>query len=250
MEPDLAAEKVLDDLDIHHVDIIKNHLESIVWYRRQALVTYEPLHGAEARLCTIGDRAIIRISDQISFVERRRFGIAHELGHLELHSSSSIHIDKNLSPHRLQKKEREANKFASSLLMPSRFFLPEITGTPRLETVEKLKNLFFTSWTATALRLIDLCSEPMAVVYANNRKILWSKESESLKEMGIKVKKSGDLHIQSVACDVTDKVRLPHRVREEFWISSQSTRIACHVSEHSWHLGNGKKLTLLRWDRL
>jgi Zn-dependent peptidase ImmA (M78 family) len=194
MSPKDAAEQVLNDLSIASLDVLKDNLESIVWYRRRALIKYEPLDGAEARLCVMGDRAIIRISDKIKYLPRKRFGIAHELGHLELHTSSGIHFDKNLDAYRKREKEREANEFASAFLMPKRFFLPKITETPRLEMVEELKDLFWTSWTATAIRLIDLCPLPMAVVYSENYKVSWSKENKILKGLGIQVQKSGRLN--------------------------------------------------------
>jgi Zn-dependent peptidase ImmA (M78 family) len=62
---------------------------------------------------------------------RQRFSIAHELGHLLLHASSgsqleaSIHLDKHtfyrnpLSSKGIDEQEKEANRFAAELLMPS-----------------------------------------------------------------------------------------------------------------------------------
>jgi len=63
---------------------------------------------------------------------RQRFTIAHELGHLELHSemiTSTVHVDKSFpalmrdqnSATGTEKIEIEANQFASELLMPLAF---------------------------------------------------------------------------------------------------------------------------------
>lgn len=58
---------------------------------------------------------------------RRRFSLAHEIGHFILHHKSNksdhLFLDKSLSlytrkDHHSDKKEREANEFAASLLMP------------------------------------------------------------------------------------------------------------------------------------
>ena len=248
MKPDLAANQVLDDLGINDIAVLRDHLEDIVWYRRKALVTYEALEGAEARLCVLGERAIIRISDKIKFEERKRFGIAHEFGHLELHSPSIIHSDKTLNIRRSQRKEIEANQFASALLMPDKFFISEIRRKPRLDTIERLKKQFATSWTATAIRLVNLCTEPVAIVYSNGQKILWSRQNSYVRDLGIAIKGSGSLNVRTVACDVDSQVILPHQTKEEFWTISRRSRNTSRVNEHSWLIGRNKKLTLLRWD--
>ena len=56
---------------------------------------------------------------------RRRFTIAHELGHLFLHSSKTVNYETSLLMFRdgrstdgSDPKEREANRFAAELLMP------------------------------------------------------------------------------------------------------------------------------------
>jgi Zn-dependent peptidase ImmA (M78 family) len=56
---------------------------------RGALVRDENLNGAEARLVIFGDRAIISASTHIIEPLQRRFAIAHEIGHLELHRQIS-----------------------------------------------------------------------------------------------------------------------------------------------------------------
>jgi Zn-dependent peptidase ImmA (M78 family) len=66
---------------------------------------------------------------------RKRFTIAHELGHYELHrSGSSLFLDKQVllrSQHvsdnlATQKMEREANAFAAAILMPEKLLKQEI----------------------------------------------------------------------------------------------------------------------------
>lgn len=63
---------------------------------------------------------------------RRRFTIAHELGHFLLHKGEPVHVDGANVAYRLDRRdersssgqdefEREANLFAAELLMPKRF---------------------------------------------------------------------------------------------------------------------------------
>jgi Zn-dependent peptidase ImmA (M78 family) len=63
---------------------------------------------------------------------RRRFTIAHELGHFLLHEAERVHLDSRTSGYALQLRspesatgenvnEREANLFAAEILMPAKF---------------------------------------------------------------------------------------------------------------------------------
>jgi Zn-dependent peptidase ImmA (M78 family) len=67
-------------------------------------------------------------------VNRKRFTIAHELGHLLLHQYTSPHADRRLmlrdarSSEGSTFEEIEANQFAAELLMPREFVLKEAKG--------------------------------------------------------------------------------------------------------------------------
>lgn len=86
-----------------------------------------------------GEEKIIVVSNKDSN-ERQRFTIAHELGHLILHSDSNLHVDKyfrnNKSSHGTDPKEMEANRFAAELLMP-RIWLEEDLSTLNVDLNEK-----------------------------------------------------------------------------------------------------------------
>jgi len=68
---------------------------------------------------------------------RRRFTIAHELGHYLLHEAERVHLDSRASGYALQLRspesatgenvnEREANLFAAELLMPAKFLAKDL----------------------------------------------------------------------------------------------------------------------------
>lgn len=65
------------------------------------------------------DNAFMAINSKESKV-RQRFTIAHELGHFILHTNKITFVDFRDTPEQSNKspKEREANQFAASLLMP------------------------------------------------------------------------------------------------------------------------------------
>ena len=65
---------------------------------------------------------------------RRRFTIAHELGHLLLHERFQVHVDRGfrvrlrdgLSSEGTDRDEMEANRFAAELLMPIGFLRDDL----------------------------------------------------------------------------------------------------------------------------
>lgn len=77
-----AARQLLVDLKINHP--VEVDIDTLA-YMRGALVRDTPMTGAQGRSCRIGDRAIISVNDQVTYMPRRRYVVAHELGHLEIH---------------------------------------------------------------------------------------------------------------------------------------------------------------------
>jgi Zn-dependent peptidase ImmA (M78 family) len=101
---------------------------------------------------------------------RRRFTIAHELGHYELHrSKSTLFMDKDYKAfyrstfssdtEESQKIEQEANTFAASILMPEQLLKQQIgTGLDLSseDDIKRLAKLFDVSSTAMYYRLLNL----------------------------------------------------------------------------------------------
>lgn len=71
---------------------------------------------------------------KLSWEPRQSFTLAHELGHLLLHKSSSIDDEQDMQSH--QGHEREANAFAGYLLVPEAF-LASIRDTERPDEVSQ-----------------------------------------------------------------------------------------------------------------
>ena len=98
---------------------------------------------------------------------RQRFTIAHEIGHFILHSKEQpIFIDKtpsvmfrnNSSSTGEDFKEREANAFAASLLMPRTLIEKEILNAPNDidDAIQHLADMFKVSQQAMSFRLSNL----------------------------------------------------------------------------------------------
>jgi len=103
---------------------------------RGVQVRYEPLDGdLSGMLFREGDRAIIGVN-ALHPKSRQRFTIAHELGHLELHEPTGIHVDHRFLVRRrdehsskaVDREEIEANSFAAELLMPTSMLEEDLAG--------------------------------------------------------------------------------------------------------------------------
>ena len=117
-----------------------------------------------------------------------RFTMAPELGHYfipahrlglmsgEMKPHGSVNFINNLPAWQI---EREADAFASSLLMPSSIFKDIIKGKPfNFQLIETIADKFNVSKSATALRFVDIGNYPIMVVFAIEGKIRWVSRSE------------------------------------------------------------------------
>ena len=161
-------------------------LEDIA-FQRGVLVIEQPLEKMEARLIRNAERGLIRVKPDIAEMGRKRFAIAHELGHWELHKDVSqlfaCTSDDMVAPYRISPQEGEANCFAAGLLMPSHLFTPNVMESVlSFETLTQAAKYFRTSRTATAIRYVELSGDYCAVVVAEAGKIRWWRGTESFEQ--------------------------------------------------------------------
>jgi hypothetical protein len=136
------------------------------------------LTGCEASLVGVGNRAIATIKPS-PVLGRERFSLAHELGHWDMHRGQSFRCrvdepDQNLVSNRLQ--EKEADQYASHLLMPAPIFNPAVksVGMPAFEDIESLAGTFKTSMVATSLRIAAIDELPVIVACYSHSGLEWS----------------------------------------------------------------------------
>lgn len=169
-----AARRELLSLRIEAVDEID--VEQIANFHRLFVVEGD-LHGAEGRSVTGGGAGIIRIRNDIAKIERRRFIIAHEIGHCILHKSGSVKpcSEGDLFRYEDGNREAEANWFASELLMPGRLFGRHCdVAEPSFAAVKNIARVFRTTLTATSIRFVQLTSERCALVWSERGRVKWS----------------------------------------------------------------------------
>ena len=150
-------------------------------------VEVDGLDGSQASLVGLGDRAIITVKRDSDPVDRR-FSIAHELGHWNLDRGTVLFdcdrgklgepfsvadrwqlMNTWSRTYRALDKdgpEPAANRWAAELLMPDRFFLRDVAGRPvTFETARELAEIYRTSLTETARRLVSRSPFPSMLIY-------------------------------------------------------------------------------------
>ena len=121
-------------------------------------------------------------------LERRRFSIAHELGHLFIPTHESRGTgwcgeeDMSAGADSANTFEWEANDFAAELLMPRHLFARDIANVvPAFRDVSRLagEEWYQVSITAAALRYVELTRHACALVASHAGRIQWVTKSDS-----------------------------------------------------------------------
>ena len=151
------------------------------------LVMDGPLDSAAAWLIRAGDRGIIRVSEAIREPSRRRFAIAHEIGHWMMHQAESSLLactdEDMLARYVANRHELEASIFAGALLMPESLFSAKVhRRRPKKAVLNELSDYFGTGLTATALRYVEVSDDYYVLVVSENGKIKWWRASDSFEE--------------------------------------------------------------------
>ena len=130
--------------------------------------------------------------------ERQRFTIAHELGHFILHRSQkqSFNCDSQ-SVHTgidgLRQIEREADEFASNLLMPGDL-LREWISNQRIDlhVLSAIAKRFQVSFEALCIRFIKFTTQRAILVYWDNGFVKYEWRSSSAVRTRARIRRNGD----------------------------------------------------------
>ncbi|MCE9580092.1 MAG: ImmA/IrrE family metallo-endopeptidase [Deltaproteobacteria bacterium] len=206
------ARKAYKELKLRHP--LEASLEAIALLRGARVVNL-PLDGALGRLVRKGKKAILTVSDRIPFPERRRFVIAHELGHHELHEKvmqldvcDEAKIDEVYD----QATEREANAFAAEFLMPAALWKKHVdVAQPTFEVIAARAREYQVSLTSAAIRFVKLSPERCAIAFVNDRQVAWSVSSDDLWQ---RVRRGRVVGSFTRAVDYWEKGRVPAEPEE------------------------------------
>lgn len=158
--------------------------------------------GVSGFLMRVGSTFGIKYASHIRNEGFIRFTVAHELGHYFLPdhpeklfpNGSGLHQSKSgfISHDPL---ERQADLFASALLMPDLLFSKAVDRAGvGFEAIEKLAKECKTSITATAIRYTQFSDEAVAVIVSSGRQIDYCFMSDRIRDLrGITWIKKGDM---------------------------------------------------------
>ena len=153
-----------------------------------ATLIEEKLKNSDGKIVRGKFKTLIKVNSQIPYESKKRFTIAHEVGHLLMHEKIKVHNENSntlnwfrSTENQLKKglQEWEANDFAAELLMPEPIFRNEAYEKPfSHELVKYLSERFKTSITSTIFRCMKLDLHPLLVVFIHNGEVrYWDKSS-------------------------------------------------------------------------
>lgn len=185
---------------------------------------------------------------------RKRFTIAHELGHFILHraTQASFNCDKE-SVHAgidaLKQIEREADDFASNLLMPGDMLRDRISGK-RIDfrLAGALAEEFGVSLEAMCIRLVKYTEQRAVLVYWDHGFLKYRWLSGSACKTRVRLRQTGDpqeplagtLAADDEIAQEWDGVDMPAKL----WCSSEADDIKLCELKHTYANGN-RVLSLL-----
>jgi IrrE N-terminal-like domain len=226
----VKAREVIGSLKISRPSDIS--IENIAW-TQGALVIEDGLRGCDARLVhTPGIKpAILRVRKPLSPPGKRRFAIAHQLGHLKLaHSPGKPTECADKEFHAWYRDQRdqevEANVFAAELLMPEPLIFPRLQNSvPSFELIEEISSDFQTTLTATAIRYVQLSGNRCAIVCSTAGEVRWSWPSPEFHHW---IKRGTKLKASTYAIDyfergvATEHMQEVQEVTRDSWIAGES----------------------------
>jgi Zn-dependent peptidase ImmA (M78 family) len=217
------------------------------------LVTEQEISGAVAKLVCTSEVGVICVKAGIREPSKKRFAIAHEIGHFVLHKVReriAFCTDKDFQDwYSHSPDESEANAFAAELLMPAEMFRQRCTAKePSLTEITELADDFQTSLSATAIRYVEVGKHPCAIVASKDGKIFWMSISKSFPHRILP--RGTKLHEYSCANDffATGKVpKVAQSVSGVAWLENLEVAKNCFVYEEVIPLTSYNVVLSLIW---
>ena len=150
---------------------------------RNLFILDKKIDGAQGRLICRGKSGIITVDSSIQVEARKRFVIAHELGHFELHKNKALvnicDEEALLSQYKKSDFEYDANVFAGELLIPYEILIRFDNPKEFSKTyLSDLAHTFNVSLSAFSMKYVEQGKVPIAIIYSKNGYTNWYKINE------------------------------------------------------------------------
>jgi Zn-dependent peptidase ImmA (M78 family) len=186
--PRQLALSILNDFGISEPQNIE--IEDIA-HALKIPIRHVGLNGCEGRILHNSKHSIITLNNNTDFETRKRFTIAHEIGHYLMHRKDSTNHNDDISSlswfddknqHKVLKQEFEANEFASELLLPTDMFAASIQAKPfSPNLIRTISDHFRVSRTSVIHRFTEHGNHPICVFYTRNNKVHYWRKSEDFR---------------------------------------------------------------------
>ncbi|SRR6266851_702478 len=227
-------------------------LDAIAWHLGAA-VRYRRMDSADATIIGSERRAVISVNS--SRIEtRQRFSLAHEIGHWQRHRGRILFCTpKDIgNPERsANDAERQADRYASDLILPPYLLRPRLENLQRLELapLHKIAAEFNASMTATLLKIVAMNMFPIVVVCHRRSGRRWFRRSEMIPESWFP---QYDLDAVSYAFAMlyrkSPEQSAPRKIRAGAWFDFRDAD-RYEIREQSFPLPNDEVLTVLTLPR-
>ena len=171
-----AAEELLEDIGFDVLPIVPNEVATSIDSESFRVVLEEHSFDSDKILGkAVGNNksALIYVNANIRDKRRLNFTSAHEIGHVCMHIMEQKKMSFECGAKELYNPyndpvEKEANGFASGLLMPKRLILPNYNGDVTWQNCHHLSKLCDASLEAVYRRISHLDNSPTALIIHKN----------------------------------------------------------------------------------
>jgi hypothetical protein len=223
-------------------------LEAIAWHLGAA-VRYRHMDTADGTIIGSLKRAVISINSS-TIPTRRRFSLAHEIGHWHHHRGQVLFCGPtdigNLAGGPLD-PERQADMFASDLILPRYLVRPKIQKLkrPTLDAAREIADEFSASLTATLIKILNENQFPMLLVCHGLKGRRWFRRSNMVPTWWFP---RDDLDADTLAFDVLhgggSEDRFPRKNGAGAWFNFKSVD-RYEIHEQTFTLPHNEVLTVL-----
>jgi hypothetical protein len=199
---------------------------------------------------SIDSSGIIAVKNSIRESGRKRFTVAHEIGHRVLHGASTACSAADIAnwSENAKQAEKEADEFAAELLLPAREIAPTINSrSPSLNVIQSVAQKYEASFSASAWRYCDIAATPCAVIWSTKKIVQWARRSDSFRiflRRGVEVPQGSYARAAYEGKDVPGD---PEPVAADEWIDNWNLREGAEIWEQSLRLHSYDSVITLLW---
>jgi Zn-dependent peptidase ImmA (M78 family) len=198
----------------------------------------------------------ILVNSRYTYEKRKRFTIAHELGHIFIPYHKGVKYicapDDMIKSGLKGDEEAEANEFAAELLMPEDILREECKDlNVDMASIDVVSDKYNVSKTAAMLRFVEFTYGICAAIFVKDGQIKSFKSSESFNEDHLFVAVNEKVSpVSTVNGYFTRQIPLsdkPVQVQAKCWISEKFKKQPYCINEYAFEIDPGRSVVVFIW---